>query len=291
MIGKIFPGGFWATKKNANQTSSVHPWANPVRSPFSSACGAKHGARGGRRHGGFLAGGASRVQKRPPKRLSGVFWVRRPLPKHPIKTTPCLRHPLDPCFAPRAPSARENPYLISIRGNFFKVRRPPGGGWGRGRPARVGRKSGAAGSRTSGSGAMVVEKLQRHFRGCGILPRPCAWRAGGKQRQLGQLGTTLSRCAAQPGGGWGRGRPARGRKSEKRGKRPMFSEISCPVARLEAAPPEVMRWLWKNFNATSGGAASCPRAWRAGGKRKSPGRGAGGHRRPLLGFSRLFAEA
>ncbi|MBR4189487.1 MAG: hypothetical protein IKQ55_05935, partial [Kiritimatiellae bacterium] len=31
--------------------------------------------------------------------------------------------------------------------------------------------SGAAGSRTSGSRAMVVQKVLRHFRGCGILPR------------------------------------------------------------------------------------------------------------------------
>ncbi len=38
---------------NADQISSAHPWNNPARSPFSSACGAKHGARGGRRRGDF----------------------------------------------------------------------------------------------------------------------------------------------------------------------------------------------------------------------------------------------
>jgi hypothetical protein len=40
-----------------------------------------------------------------------------------------------------------------------------------------------------------------------------AWRADGL-RQLGQPGTTLSRCGAQPGGGWECWRPAR-KTSEK----------------------------------------------------------------------------
>ncbi len=34
---------------------------------------------------------------------------------------------------------------------------------------------GAAASRTSGSHAMLVQKVLRHFRGCGILPRPSGW--------------------------------------------------------------------------------------------------------------------
>ncbi len=37
--------------------------------------------------------------------------------------------------------------------------------------------SGAAGSRTSGSHAMLVQKVPCHFRGCGILPRHGGWRA------------------------------------------------------------------------------------------------------------------
>ena len=44
----------------------------------------------------------------------------------------------------------------------------------RARPTRRGgewKGRGAAGSRTSGSHAMLVQKVRRHFRGCGILPR------------------------------------------------------------------------------------------------------------------------
>ncbi len=37
--------------------------------------------------------------------------------------------------------------------------------------------SGAAESRPPGCHAMVVQKVMRHFRGCGILPRPSGWRA------------------------------------------------------------------------------------------------------------------
>ncbi len=37
--------------------------------------------------------------------------------------------------------------------------------------------SGTAGSRTSGSHAMLVQKVSRHFRGCGILQRHGGWRA------------------------------------------------------------------------------------------------------------------
>ncbi len=44
---------------------------------------------------------------------------------------------------------------------FSRCAAQPGGGWGSGRPARGGRKRGAAGSRTSGSGAMVVQKVPR----------------------------------------------------------------------------------------------------------------------------------
>ncbi len=77
------------------------------------------------------------------------------------------------------------------------------------------------------------------------MPNAQYIRADSVLRQLGQLGTTFSRCAAQPGGGWGRGRPARG---GGRG------------ARLEAAPPEVARWFFRRSGATSGGAASPARA-------------------------------
>ncbi len=51
--------------------------------------------------------------------------------------------------------------------------------------------------------------------------------------------------------------PARQLESGKQVKHPMFSVISPPVARLEAAPPEVTRRLFRRFRTTSGGAASC----------------------------------
>ena len=38
--------------------------------------------------------------------------------------------------------------------------------------------SGAAGSRTSGSHALLLQMVSRHFRRCGILPRLCGWCAG-----------------------------------------------------------------------------------------------------------------
>ena len=55
-----------------------------------------------------------------------------------------------------------------------------------------------------------------------------------------------------------RGRPAR----EAVGKRKTSekSNVFCnltPTARLEAAPPEVARWLFRGFGVASGGAASC----------------------------------
>ena len=56
----------------------------------------------------------------------------------------------------------------------------------------------------------------------------------------------------------GHGRPAREASGKrKQAKRPMFSVISQPAARLEAAPPEAVRCLFRRSRATSGGAASC----------------------------------
>ncbi len=46
----------------------------------------------------------------------------------------------------------------------------------------ISRPRGAAGSRTSGSHAMVVQKVSRHFRRCGILPRQGGWEARGKRK-------------------------------------------------------------------------------------------------------------
>ena len=43
----------------------------------------------------------------------------------------------------------------------------------------------------------------------------------------------------------------------KQEKRPMFSVIPCQAARLEAAPPEVMRCFFRWYRVTFGGAASC----------------------------------
>ncbi len=85
------------------------------------------------------------------------------------------------------------------------------------RKAKTGRKppvfhnlpsSGAAGSRTSGSHAMLVQKVLRHFRGCGILPRPTKGRMRGRKAaphlvtfhlSLRPKGATAS-CRAQADG-------------------------------------------------------------------------------------------
>ena len=80
---------------------------------------------------------------------------------------------------------------------------------GRGRPAREAsgkRKtsektnifrnltsSGAAGCRTSGSHALLVQEVLHHFRGCGILPRPSGWRA-----EAGRRGQTGMGCGNVP---------------------------------------------------------------------------------------------
>ena len=80
---------------------------------------------------------------------------------------------------------------------FPDTGRRPGNGWESGwrvgarasrprrfREAKTSRKPpvfhnlqsrGAAASRTSGSHAMLVQKVLHHFRGCGILPRPSGW--------------------------------------------------------------------------------------------------------------------
>ena len=58
-----------------------------------------------------------------------------------------------------------------------------------------------------------------------------------------------SRGAGVPPAGW--------MESGKQAKRPMFSVVSHPAARLEAAPPEVTRCSFRRSCATSGGAASC----------------------------------
>ena len=69
-------------------------------------------------------------------------------------------------------------------------------------------------------------------------------------------------------------------KREIQVKTPTFSIISRQAARLEAAPPEVMRCFFRRFRATSGGAASC-RAIEDGerkGRRIKEDKSAGGNR-------------
>ena len=73
------------------------------------ACGAKHGARGGRRHGVSWEG-ASQNQKplfsprrAPPGSVCGTFAEREcPSRKLPQKTPPCLLPPRAPCLPPQA---------------------------------------------------------------------------------------------------------------------------------------------------------------------------------------------
>ena len=80
------------------------------------------------------------------------------------------------------------------------------------------------------------------------------WKAGGKRLD--------SRGAGVP--------PARRLESGKQAKTPMFSVISHPPARLEAAPPEVPRWLSRSFQATSRGCGILPRRGRMGGQKAAP---------------------
>jgi hypothetical protein len=85
------------------------------------------------------------------------------------------------------------------------------------------------------------------------------WRAGG-----GSTWKTMKTASRtwKEGGKWmfsrGAGGPPAGcLGGGRQAKRPMFSVISHPAARLEAAPPESMRCLFSTVRATSGGAASC----------------------------------
>ena len=83
---------------------------------------------------------------------------------------------------------------------------------------------------------------------------PRTWKEGGKR-----MG---SRSAGVP--------PAGLQKSGKQAKTPMFSMITHPPARLEAAPPEVTRCLFRRSCATSGGAASCRAGGRMRGRKAAP---------------------
>ena len=83
---------------------------------------------------------------------------------------------------------------------------PPAGRRERGKQAKrpmfsvISHPSGMAGSRTSGSHALLLQKVTRHFRGCGILPRSCGWRAGGEKKTNRTKGDKVA------------GREARGRR-------------------------------------------------------------------------------
>ena len=67
------------------------------------------------------------------------------------------------------------------------------------------------------------------------------------------------RCALRAGSGWGSGRGVRGTTGQA-----LDSRFPSVGARLEAAPPEVGRWLFSGSGDASGGAASC-RAFADGG--------------------------
>ncbi len=97
---------FKGSVPNADQISSAHPWNNPARSPFSSACGAKHGARGGRRHGDF----PGRSFALPKTSLSRVwpafFGCEVSSNTRSIQNSPCLRASFPSVFGAAGPSIK-----------------------------------------------------------------------------------------------------------------------------------------------------------------------------------------
>ncbi len=103
--------------------------------------------------------------------------------------------------------------------------------------------------------------------------RGLRWLGGGKNSTLKTM-KTASRTWKEGGkrmSSRGAGVPPAWRlKSGKQAKRPMFSIISHPGARLEAAPPEVPRCLFRRSRTASGGAASCRAEGRMRGRKAAP---------------------
>ncbi len=104
--------------------------------------------------------------------------------------------------------------------------------------------------------------------GGAAFSRAQAMERGRKKRQLGQLGTTLSRWAAPTGRWMGNGWESvcipGGRASLPRiawrwqtAENVHVLPSSPIVARLKAAPPGVARWLLRRSGVASGGVASC----------------------------------
>jgi hypothetical protein len=91
---------------NADQISSAHPWDKPARSPFSSACGAKHGARGGRIHGDFPGRGFA--LPKPPSQAFGRRFsgAKSPPTNAPSKNSPSLRASFPSVFGAAGPSPK-----------------------------------------------------------------------------------------------------------------------------------------------------------------------------------------
>ena len=165
----------------------------------------------------------------------------------------------------------------------------------------------------SGSQAPLVVGVVRHFRRCGFQPRPflpLPARSGKNfpatdhsfGRQLGQLATTLPKVKKNKRGGWSAGGrttlktmktaprtwkaggtrmysrgagvlPARRPESGKQAKRPMFSVISHPAVRLEAAlsgsHTVLVQKLPRHFRGC--GILPRPSGWRAGARRRGEG--------------------
>ncbi len=82
----------------------MEPAFEHSKAHFSSACGAKHGARGERRHGVFCREGLRASKNLPLKRLSGVSRERRFLPQTPQpKSPPYLRASVSSVFGAAGP--------------------------------------------------------------------------------------------------------------------------------------------------------------------------------------------
>ena len=94
---------------NADQIRSAHPWHNPARSPFSSDCGAKHGARGGRRLGDFSGRGFALPKTSLPSVWPAFFGGEVFSNKRSIQNSPCLRASFPFGFGAAGPCARVAP--------------------------------------------------------------------------------------------------------------------------------------------------------------------------------------
>ncbi len=109
LFSQVFSWPDWGSGPNAGQISFVRTSSKYVRPPFPSACGAKHGARGERRHGDF-AGRSFALEKTSLSSVCPTFSMREgssnKLPIQNRSVSPCLRSSV---FGAAGPFPKESP--------------------------------------------------------------------------------------------------------------------------------------------------------------------------------------